>query len=817
MNKYVCIHGHFYQPPRENPWLEEVELQDNAYPYHDWNTRITEECYLPNTASRILAENKEIIDIVNNYASISFNFGPSLLIWLEKHSPEVYRKILDADKESMKLFSGHGSALAQCYNHMIMPLANLRDKHTQVIWGIRDFEHRFNRKPEGMWLPETAVNTESLEVLAEHGIKFTILTPYQARKFRRIGDEKWTEVGENGIDPTRPYLCELPSGREINLFFYEKDVSHDIAYGGLLHSGADFAGRFIEAFGQEDNGPRLVHIATDGESYGHHHRHGDMALAFCLHHIRSKQLANITIYGEYLEKFPPEYEVQIRENTSWSCAHGVERWRSHCGCNAGRYPNGTQQWRGPLRKALDQLRDKLMVYYENEVKQFVDDPWQLRNEYIELLLDRTPEKTMKFLNEKTGKKLSSEQVTHMLKLLEIQRNAMLMYTSCGWFFDDIAGIETTQIMKYATRAMQLVGDIDGNMHLSEDFKSTLAEAETNDKKFKNARQVYETYVEPSNIDLNRVGAHFAITSLFKEYKESEEIFCYTAQSRHYDFDTAGIQKLAIGRTVIQSNIVMQKYSLDFAALYFGGINILGAVSPRLPDEEYNELFKELKSAFKQGNTTEVIRLMNTGFTGYSYSLWHMFKDEQRRILFELLENTWKEIEASFRHIYEYNYSIMSMMRNMKIPLPEALLTPAQFVINQDMHRLLRADTVDLKKLRELVDDCIKMDLELDKKALSLDISHMMNRMMTRFYEDQQNCELLQNAEKTLEILGLIVTDFDLYSAQNIFFSITRETYPEMKKKAAAGDKQASTWVDCFEKLAEFLDFKITSTGEKQDA
>jgi len=299
MNRYICIHGHFYQPPRENPWLEDVELQDTAYPHHDWNEKVMQECYLQNAASRILGSDKKIIDIVNNYANISFDFGPTLLHWLQLQAPDVYEKILQADNKSRETFSGHGSAIATAYNHIIMPLANTRDKHTQVIWGIRDFENRFARYPEGMWLPETAVDTETLEVLAEYGIKFTILAPSQAKHVRKIGTKRWQKVDEKNLDITMPYLCNLPSGKSINLFFYHGPTSHDVAYGRLLRNGETFAARLMESFKDDGEQTQLVHIATDGESFGHHHRHGDMALAYCLHHIETNKLAKITVYGSH--------------------------------------------------------------------------------------------------------------------------------------------------------------------------------------------------------------------------------------------------------------------------------------------------------------------------------------------------------------------------------------------------------------------------------------------------------------------------------------------------------------------------------------
>lgn len=359
MERYLCIHCHFYQPPRENPWLEAVEIQDSAYPYHDWNERITAECYAPNSAARILDGEGHIIKIANNYSRISFNFGPTLLSWMEDNSPHTYAHILEADQEGQRLFSGHGPALAQAYNHMILPLATRRDKHTQVLWGIRDFERRFRRFPEGMWLPETAVDLETLEVLADLGIAFTILAPHQAHQVRKLNSQRWRNVEGAKIDPTRAYVAHLPSGRSIALFFYDGPISRAVAFEHLLSNGEHFAQRLVSGFSDARRWPQLMHIATDGETYGHHHPHGDMALAYALDYIESRQLARITNYGEYLANHPPTHEVEIISNTSWSCMHGVERWRGDCGCNSGMKPGWTQHWRAPLRQALDWLRDEV--------------------------------------------------------------------------------------------------------------------------------------------------------------------------------------------------------------------------------------------------------------------------------------------------------------------------------------------------------------------------------------------------------------------------------------------------------------------------
>ena len=429
MNRFVCIHGHFYQPPRENPWLQEVEAQETAYPYHDWNERVTAECYARNAHARILDDKHKISDITNNYSRISFNFGPTLLSWMQRKDPAVYADILEADAISQKNFSGDSSAIAQVYNHIIMPLANSRDKRTQVVWGIKDFEYRFKRKPEGMWLAETAVDLETLDIMAEQGVKFTILAPHQAKRVKDTGqDMLWRDVALNSVDPGVAYLCHLPSGRAIHIFFYDGPIAQEVAFGGLLNNGEDFARRLTGAFDPHAPDARIVHIATDGETYGHHHKFGEMALAYCLHSIEQGTLAQWTVYGEFLEKFPVTHEVEIVENSSWSCPHGIERWRSDCGCSTGGQSGWHQRWRAPLREALDWLRDRLAPVYEQQMSAYASDPWGLRDAYIDVILERSPECTERFLREHLGRAPSQEEQVRILKLLEMQYNAMLMYT-----------------------------------------------------------------------------------------------------------------------------------------------------------------------------------------------------------------------------------------------------------------------------------------------------------------------------------------------------------------------------------------------------
>ncbi len=808
MDKYICVHGHFYQPPRENPWLEDVELQDSAYPHHDWNARITEECYRQNATSRILGQDRKIIDIVNNYANMSFNFGPTLLYWLESHAPDVYEKILEADKKSRERFSGHGGAMAQAYGHMILPLSNDRDKHTQVIWGIQDFQQRFEREPEGMWLPETAADISTLEVLAEHGIKFTILAPRQARRVRAIGGRRWKNVDENKLDTTVPYVCNLPSGKQIVLFFYHGPTAHDIAYGGLLHSGADLAARMLDSFPKDTEEARLIHAATDGESFGHHHRHGDMALAFCLHHLESNDLAKITVYGEYLEKFPPTQEAEIHEPSSWSCVHGVERWKSNCGCCADQANCGKQQWRAPLREALDWLRDRLSETYEKKMSGYCDDPWGLRNEYIEVVNDRRTDNVENFISKTTGRELDDNSRITFLKLLESQRNAMLMYTSCGWFFDRISGIEAVQVLKYAARAVQLYREVQGK-DLGSEFENMLERIPTTSVEPGNGKEVYKAYVEPAQVDLQRVGAHHALSSVFDgEGKEEAEIYCYLVKPQDSKRSEAGVQVLITQRLDITSKITFEEQSFASVVLYLGDQNLFAALSSQLSNGDFDQVEQKLTEAFSKGDNNEVVQLMNTEFAQKNYSLSHLFKDQQREIVNRLLANTWEEIEGSFRHIYDHNYALMLTIRNMHMPLPKALGTPAEFILSEDLCREVQAETIDLNRLQNLAADARRLSLDLDKERLRFVAGHKISNLMDKFQESPDNLDLLQIIGKTLEILKTIISDIDLQNAQNIFFGVAKTRYPEVEKTAQSGDVTAARWIEDFKNLAHQLGLVI---------
>ncbi len=796
MEQYICIHGHFYQPPRENPWLETIECQDSAHPYHDWNERITAECYATNAKSRILDEQKRIVQIVNNYAKISFNFGPTLLGWMEAMAPDVYEAILEADQESQQIFSGHGSALGQAYNHMILPLANRRDKRTQVIWGIRDFQYRFKRKPEGMWLPETAVDLETLDILAEKEIRFTILAPHQAKRVRPIGSNQWQDVGREKIDPTMAYLLRLPSGRTISLFFYDGPISRAVAFERLLRSGESFARRLVDAFSKKRSWPQIVHIATDGETYGHHHRFGDMALAYALNYIESQNLARLTNHGRYLEQHPPSHEVEILENTSWSCGHGVERWRSDCGCNSGAHPDWNQDWRTPLREAFDWLRDTLAVAYEEKAHAFLRDPWEARNEYIQLVLDRSKERVEAFLHEHAVRMLEESEVTLVIKLLELQRHAMLMYTSCGWFFDDLSGIETIQVIQYAGRVIQLAQQLFGDS-IEPQFLDLLEKAKSNVSQYRNGRRIYEEFVQPAIVDLEKVGAHFAMSSLFEDYAEQTSVYSYTVEQEDYRSSEAGKTKFTVGRVKVTSEITRESARLCFGVLHMGDHNLSCGIKQYEGEEAYQTLAREVSNAFAGADFAETLRILDNHFGTSTYALKSLFRDEQRRILNIVLESTLAEAEAIYRQLYENHAPLVRFLRDSGTTPPKALYAAAEMVLNATLRRAFETEEFFPELINPLLEEVRLEGVALETETLEFALRRSLEQVAERFSANPSKIGLLQKLEAALAILDSLPFQVNLWKVQNICYDLLTNSYPAIREKFEKGDPGAREWIDRF--------------------
>ncbi len=809
--RYLCIHGHFYQPPRENPWLEAIERQDSAYPYHDWNERVTAESYGPNAVSRILDEQGRIREMANNYERISFNFGPTLLHWMEDHAPATYEAVLDADRRSIERFGGHGSALAQAYGHLIMPLANERDRRTQVIWGIRDFEHRFGRSPEGMWVAETAADVPTLEALAEQGIRFTILAPNQAARVRPLpgaaadsangdAEPEWRDVSGSRVDPTRPYLCRLPSGRELVIFFYDGPISRAVAFEGLLRSGDKFANRLTDMFSDERDWPQLGHIATDGETYGHHHRHGDMALARALRVIEDRKDIRLTNYGEYLERHPPTWEAEIIEDTSWSCAHGVERWRSNCGCSTGGRPEWNQEWRGPLRNALDALRDELAPRFERMAAEYVEDPWAARDDYIDVILDREPEVIQAFLDTHAVRELDAAERVRLTKLLELQRQAMLMYTSCGWFFDELSGIETVQVLRYAGRAIQLGEELFG-AELEGPFLERLSDAHSNIPAQGDGRAIYDRTVRDARVDLLEVGAHFAISTMFEETAEQTREYCYDITVADQEIREAGRAQLATGLITVTSRVTKEVEVLSYGVLHLGDHTIHAGVRAFSDDDTFNSMREEVTAPFEAADFTDTIRTLDRHFPNATYNLRSLFQDQRRQVLDQIIQSTLRDAENQYRQIYERNAPLMRFLHDLSIPMPTALSLAGEYVLNTGLVREVSDPDMDLDRVRALLEDAERREIMLDTEGLGFAYQRAIEEMAEAVLRSPEDLDALEHLGAAIELAAEAPFRVSLWTVQNAVYDLRRDHSGTVRARADAGEGTAVRWLRVFRDVA----------------
>jgi alpha-amylase/alpha-mannosidase (GH57 family) len=818
-HRFVCVHGHFYQPPRENPWLETVETQDSAAPYHDWNERITAECYAPNGAARIVDGKNRILRITNNYARMSFNVGPTLLSWMQEKAPLTCAMIRDADRLSQRQFGGHGSAIAQVYNHIIMPLASTRDRETQIVWGIADFEHRYGRKPEGMWLAETAVDLESLDLLARHGIRFTILAPHQCARVRPLPgadtpsaiatkapatkrgaaedaatvaggketpDAGWKETPDAGVDTTQPYLVHTSPGHSIAVFFYDGPVSRAIAFDGLLNSGEAFAERLMGGF-HESEAPQLAHVATDGESYGHHHRHGEMALAYALQLIDEGD-AKLTNYGQFLANFPPAREAEIVENSSWSCFHGVERWRSDCGCNGGK-AGWNQKWRTPLRQALDRLRDCLAPLVRDATSALLTGADAARNDYISVILDRSQPSVDAFFARNSIRTLTTDERVRALQLMELERNAMLMYTSCGWFFDDISGIETVQIVAYAARVLELAAALFPETRgvLEKAFTDRLAEAKSNEPQWRDGRYIYDEAIRPMLVDLEQVVAHYAISCVFPRAGETsimerDRLFCYSIEHLWETTLPYGLGQLRLGRVRICSVLTEECEEAGYGLLHFGDQNVSAAVKRMEPGEQeaLSLLAREIEDAVDASNLTEVVRLMDDYFGESRFSLTSLFADEQRRIVKSILDPAMQSLETALTDLYSSHASLLHFLGRSGLPRPAALRVAAQFAIHAQLRRALEADPIDVAAAERLLAQAREDAVVVDYPTLGYLADERMHAAMERLQQTPSDPEAVRHALSLATALKALPFTLDLWQAQNIWYGLSPRVVGEGK-------------------------------------
>lgn len=837
---YVTVHGHFYQPPRENPYLDAIERQPSAAPYHDWNERIHHECYRPNAFARVLNDRGELVGLVNNYEYLSFNIGPTLMSWLERYDVEVYQRILEADRKSCDRLNGHGNAIAQVYNHIIMPLANERDKYTQIRWGNEDFRSRFGRDPEGMWLAETAVDYATLQALVAEGIRFIVLAPSQAQRCRLIPDydqpvPQWHEVGGSQIDPTRPYRCflnkgysieySLPNTPYIDIFFYDGPISRDMGFSDVLYNSNHLAGRIGSAVRGDHRPAQLISVATDGETFGHHKGGTEKTLAYAFLEEFPRQDWTVTNFAHYLSLNPPSWEVELKPVTAWSCAHGVDRWQDDCGCG-GEGGGWHQKWRRPLRNALDWLRDKLINVYEKTGKQFFRDPWATRDEYIHVVGDRTSANVSRFLSQHQSHKLTSSEQVDALRLLEMQRHALLMYTSCGWFFEELSRPEGTQILRYAARALELAGDVAG-VQLELGFLKRLAQAPSNVDFFKHGGEVYRQLVVTAQISFRQVAAQYAITSLFghnvsgvSNQNESSvplscliphpgkrRVYCYTATQLDYQLQRMGQLTLAVGQLRLVSEITWESEHLVFAVLHLGGWDFHCCIQPFAGRRAYSQLKDKLCGTLQQASAAQTILAMTTLFGDQSLGMQHLFAEERHRLLQLLSQETLSRLAELYTQVYRENYGVLMAFHRDQMSVPQELQVAAEIALGHRCLMLVRSlgeenDAPQLSwnhlaELEAIATEAGQLNCCLNIPEAKQTLEQLMRRSLWQILHNTNPRTLeadIQRLERLIEVGRCLNLNLSLERLQELYFSCLHQIVPQCVKvlQNQVGDQEDGT-------------------------
>ncbi len=827
-NLYLIIHGHFYQPPRENPSIEAIERQESAAPYHDWNEKIASECYTPNAASRILDRLGRIEAIVDNYQCISFNFGPTLLNWLERKVPETYQAILAADRKSVERFSGHGNAIAQGYNHIILPLANMRDRATQIKWGLADFEFRFRRPAEAIWLPETAINTATLAALIDASIRFIILSPFQAQRVRRLNageNETWQDVADGSIDVSRPYRCFLKTTdgkvdktKFVDVFFYHAGLARAVGFEHILRDAKAFAQLIQQSYSPRPGSNQLISICTDGESYGHHEPFGDMALAYLLHREAPRRGFQLTNYGEFLEQNPPQWEVDLKdgpngEGTAWSCFHGVGRWYRDCGCNANAPAGWNQKWRSPLRNALDLLRDDLIQLYEEEGSKLLRDVWAARNDYIQVVLQRDQKSVQEFLEKHGATSAIFDHQVEVLNLLEMQRNAMLMYTSCGWFFNDISGIETVQILRYAAQAISLAQSV-GKDELEKKFLDQLQRAKSNLPRFRDGAHIYQTLVKPSLVPFPRIAYHFALLSSFKKYEAADSVYHFKITQHEKEKLPVATNQVTVGKVEIVSGLTFAKRIYAYVLHNCEPLDGRGDIKLIRTDADYAQLKNELISQ-ASGRKSQFEKYLRENWTDGHFSLVDALFEEREDFFQLLFHDQLEQLYQVYQKIFTDNQRFLEILFKKGFPIPDQLKIPAQTTLSRQLLMAVNNanghfDKAFYKRALALVDKAHAFGFELDTGEVTKIVDQALQERMERLYRKPERQTCIELVE-ILEIANHLKLKINEGRLQNIMLKILTEKLPPLIDKIIANHLLNSQFelVTSLVQLAYKLNFATT--------
>ncbi|MCZ2341926.1 MAG: malto-oligosyltrehalose synthase [Bacteroidales bacterium] len=815
MHRFVCIHAHFAQPPRENPWLEEIETEDLADPFHDWNERVCAESYAPNAVARIMNPDGEITELVNNYARISFSFGPILLAWLERKEPAVYAAIMTADRESRDRF-GRGSALAQPYAHPILPLLSARDRTTVIRWGLADFERRFGRKAEGMWLPETAVDHDTLDTLAAEGIRFTLLAPHQAKQIRKCDEVDWQSA--DTLDTTRPYLCRLSSGRTITIFFFDGGLSEAVSSGRVLHNGEVFAERLLSGFGEDDSRPHLVHIATDGELYGHRHKHGDMALAFALHRLAEGDTAHLTNYPAFLADHPAEYEVEIQDRTALTSTTGLDRWTTDGGGNSGFNPRWHQRWRAPMRAAFDWLATEIDQRYEQAAQSLVSDPWAARNGYPLPTPGQSPDAWTTFLGRYARPGLTTEEEVLLRRWLEAQRHRLMMFASFGWHFDDIACPEPRYVQLQAIRAARLVDALTGHdatPSLEAGLVERLALAPGNRPETPDGGAVYEKLLSPQIVTWPKLAANYAMLSLFDRAEPVSTLYAFRITQVDYRLIETGKVRTAVGRARFRSLATGETTEFSFAAVHFGDHNVSCGVRRTRSDSEFRDLTRSFQNAAVQVHVPELVRLLDREFGPDSYSLGTLFRDQQRKVLKQVSRSQLADAATAYARVFEQQLPLVKFLQSIGEPPPRAFAAAAGALFNTDLAWALADDDPDWQTIARLFREADEYGAHLETAGLGYKFARLLARVADRWHEEPDSLERLESLLTGARLARGLSFDVGLWRPQNVYVDLLHGIAPDIMGRATT-DSTARSWLDAFVELGDELNVHTGSLKQDRD-
>lgn len=801
----LVIHGHFYQPPRENPWTDHIERQPSAHPFSNWNERITSECYRPNAFARIVDNYGRVERIVNNYSLINFNFGPTLLSWLERFHPATYARILAADRASLGERNGHGNAIAQGYHHSILPLCNERDRRTEIRWGVADFRHRFGREPESLWLPETAANAATLGALIDENLKYVILSPFQAARVRPVGGgDAWLPVIDGQLDTTVPYRFLHPdkSGRSLAVFFYDGELAKAIAFDGALASSHLLLERFERRARERGAGVRgagrLVHVATDGESYGHHFKFGERCLAYGLEVEAAARGLRVTNYGEFLAEHEPEWEVEIKdgpggEGTAWSCAHGVGRWTRDCSCHASAPEGWNQKWRAPLRDALNYVRDEAARAYAEQGGELFRDPWRARDDYVELLVEAktAARRRAEFLARQAGRRLSETEARRALTLLELQRSSLLMFTSCGWFFDDISGIETVQVLKYAARALDFMAELDWPSP-REGFLARLAEAQSNVAKHATGADIFRESVERVRVAPPRIAASLAISSLVDKSEQDGEIAGHAFTLTDFRQEQHGRLALATGRIVLETFSTGKRLDFAVAAMHVGDVDFYCVLTEYQGDDMFRAATGNLWSQFRTGSVPTLLRLMREEFGPSEFGLEHLLPEGRRRIYEIMFGRMVGRFSEQYEYLYEENRRNIEMLQEAGFHLPEELRAAAEFTITRRLERELQKfeqqnDPAAFREALKIAGEVARHGFRLDRTSMRGKLENLIVVAVRGAVDDPR----AENYEAALALVDL-AAQLNLHAnperAQEIVYEAVRASRTLSENAAALAVK-----------------------------